>query len=40
MSWLVDTDLLSERTKARPSSKVLKWLEENSAEIYTSSHGY
>ncbi|MBM3839994.1 MAG: type II toxin-antitoxin system VapC family toxin [Verrucomicrobia bacterium] len=38
MSWLVDTDLLSERTKPRPDVKVLKWLEENSADIYTSSH--
>jgi predicted nucleic acid-binding protein len=38
MGWLIDTDLLSERTKSQPDSKVLKWLEENSAEIYTSSH--
>ncbi|MEO8425758.1 MAG: PIN domain-containing protein, partial [Verrucomicrobiota bacterium] len=38
MSWLVDTDLLSERTKPQPDPKVLKWLEENSLGIYTSSH--
>ena len=38
MSWLVDTDLFSERTKPRPDPKVLNWLEENSADIYTSSH--
>ena len=38
VNWLVDTDLLSERTKPRPDAKVLKWLEENSAAIDTSSH--
>jgi predicted nucleic acid-binding protein len=38
MSWLVDTDLLSERAKKRPDPSVLEWLEQNSGEIYTSSH--
>ena len=38
MSWLVDTDLLSERTKRQPNPKALNWLEENASELYTSSH--
>ncbi len=38
MSWLVDTDVLSERTKAIPNPQVLDWLRDNSASIYTSSH--
>jgi toxin FitB len=38
MSWLVDTDVLSERTKARPNPRVLDWLQENADNIYTSSH--
>ena len=38
MSWLVDTDVLSERTKANPNPQVLNWLRDNSAGIYTSSH--
>jgi predicted nucleic acid-binding protein len=38
MSWLVDTDLLSERTRRQPDWNVLRWLEENASEIYTSSH--
>jgi len=38
MSWLVDTDLLSERARKQPDARVLKWLEENASEIYTSSH--
>ena len=38
MSWLIDTDLFSERTKPQPDPKALKWLEENAGEIYTSSH--
>jgi predicted nucleic acid-binding protein len=38
MSWLVDTDVLSERTKVRPNPLVLDWLRDNSASIYTSSH--
>lgn len=38
MSWLVDTNLLSERTRKRPDTRVLDWLESNASEIYTSSH--
>ena len=38
MSWLVDTDILSQRTKRQPDPRALKWLEENASEIYTSSH--
>ena len=38
MNWLVDTDLFSERARKPPDPRVLKWLEENAAEIYTSSH--
>ncbi|MBI4327700.1 MAG: type II toxin-antitoxin system VapC family toxin [Chloroflexi bacterium] len=38
MSWLIDTDLLSERTKRQPDPAVLKWLEDHASEIYTSSH--
>jgi len=38
MSWLVDTDVLSERAKKKPNAAVLKWLEEHASEIYTSSH--
>lgn len=38
MSYLVDTDLLSERTKPRPDPRALKWLEDNAAATYTSSH--
>jgi predicted nucleic acid-binding protein len=38
MAWLIDTDLLSERTKKKPDARVLKWLEEHASEIYTSSH--
>jgi predicted nucleic acid-binding protein len=38
MSWLVDTDLLSERARKQPDPRLLKWLEENASEIYTSSH--
>jgi len=38
MGWLVDTDLLSERARRQPDPEVLKWLEENASEIYTSSH--
>jgi len=38
MPWLVDTDILSERSKRSPNPAVLKWLEENADEIYTSSH--
>ena len=38
MGWLIDTDLLSERTKKQPDARALKWLEEHASEIYTSSH--
>ena len=38
MSWLVDTDVLSERTKASPNQLVLDWLRDNAADCYTSSH--
>lgn len=38
MGWLIDTDLLSERTKKQPNARALKWLEEHASEIYTSSH--
>lgn len=38
MGWLIDTDLLSERTKKQPDARALKWLEEHATEIYTSSH--
>ena len=38
MAWLVDTDLLSERAKRQPDSRILRWLEEHASEIYTSSH--
>lgn len=38
MNWLVDTDILSERTKPRPDAKVLAWMEANADAIYTSSH--
>jgi predicted nucleic acid-binding protein len=38
MAWLVDTDVLSERTRKTPNQRVLSWLEENAADIYTSTH--
>jgi len=38
MSWLIDTDLLSERVRKQPDPRGLKWLEENASESYTSSH--
>jgi predicted nucleic acid-binding protein len=38
MSWLVDTDVLSERTKATPNARVLDWLRDNAGNINTSSH--
>ena len=38
MAWLVDTDLLSERAKRQPDSRILQWLEDHASEIYTSSH--
>ncbi len=38
MAWLLDTDVLSEGTKRSPDPEVLRWIEEHSAESYTSSH--
>ena len=38
MSWLVDTDVLSERTRKKPNQLVLSWLENHASEIYTSAH--
>jgi toxin FitB len=38
MAWLVDTDVLSERTRKSPNERVLRWLEQNAADIYTSTH--
>ena len=34
----MDTDVLSERTKTRPNSRVLDWVIDNGSDIYTSSH--
>jgi predicted nucleic acid-binding protein len=36
MNWLVETDVLCERTKARPNPLVLDWLRDNADNIYTS----
>lgn len=38
MAWLVDTDVLSERTRKSPNERVLSWLEKHAADIYTSTH--
>lgn len=38
MSWLIDTDVLSERTRRNPNQPVLDWMEKNAAGVYTSSH--
>ena len=38
MPWLIDTDLLSERTRKQPDPRVLRWLQENAADIYTSAY--
>jgi toxin FitB len=38
MRWLIDTNVLSERTRKAPNQKVLAWLEENASDIYTSTH--
>ncbi len=38
MSWLIDTDVLSERTRKNPNSRVIAWLEKHAADSYTSSH--
>ena len=37
MSWLVDTDVLSQLAKRQPERKVVIWLEEQRSELYTSS---
>ncbi len=37
MSYLVDTDVLSEATKPRPEARVVVWLRENEPELYISS---
>jgi len=36
MSFLVDTDVLSEPTKLQPSAKAESWLEANQTLLYTS----
>jgi toxin FitB len=36
MAWLVDTDVLSERARKTPNQRVLSWLEQNAADVYTS----
>ena len=38
MSWLIDTDVLSEQTRKRPDPQVLDWLDKHRSEVYTSSH--
>jgi toxin FitB len=38
MSWLIDTDVLSEPTKKSPNPRVVQWLEKHKLEVYTSSH--
>ncbi len=38
MAWLIDTDVLSERARARPDPRMLAWLEAHANEVYTSSH--
>lgn len=38
MAWLIDTDVLSERARARPDQRLLEWIEAHASEIYTSSH--
>jgi predicted nucleic acid-binding protein len=38
MNWLVDTDVLSERTKAFANAQVLQWLQDHADTFYTSSH--
>ncbi len=37
MSWLVDTDVLSQAAKSQPSQKVVAWLESEFEDCYTSS---
>ena len=36
MNYLVDTNVLSEPRQKRPDSKVVNWLKENEASLYTS----
>ncbi|MBA2432936.1 MAG: type II toxin-antitoxin system VapC family toxin [Chthoniobacterales bacterium] len=36
MSWLLDTDVLSQPAKRQGVGKVLRWLEEERADCYTS----
>ena len=36
MSYLVDTNILCEPQQKRPDSKVVAWLGENQADLYTS----
>ena len=37
MSWLVDTNVLSEPTQKHPEAKVVAWLREHAGEHYVSS---
>jgi predicted nucleic acid-binding protein len=37
VSWLLDADVLCQPAKSRGNSRVIAWLEQNSAECYTSS---
>jgi predicted nucleic acid-binding protein len=36
--WLIDTDVLSERTRKKPNQVVLDWMEKHASEVYTSTH--
>ena len=36
MSWLVDTDVLSQLAKRQPDQKVVAWIETEQEELYTS----
>lgn len=36
MSYLVDTNVLSEPSKPQPDAKVVAWLRENESELYVS----
>ena len=36
MSYLVDTNVLCEPQQKRPDAKVVEWLEDNQANLYTS----
>lgn len=37
MSWLLDTDVLSESSKSRPNERVLSWLDAHDHDIHLSS---